>query len=753
MIRADPHERAEARSALDFRATDAQSIAERRAGSTARASGVESRALKPKTHDGYRGASQRWSEFYPLYGLPRALFIYTHWPRELLWLRTIARWWYDWWINTRHGVRGPGMMEGNTITNNLNKALTMMARRTGQELWAPIKALAQSLATGHDAQVVDMAGVKGRHQAAPITLDLMEGFAEQGWESALGYMDPLHRREFADNCDLATNIGYEFGLRSACLFQVDPRYEFHSSWNLSRGDIQYYGQDFNPVEPTPENLPRIHEEGGYVSLPHKPSKGDPLGKKHGAKKRFFEIRPRSQPPSSPIEAGNKLLRHDLRYPVELHLRHETPLLVDPRTLDRDGRPTWLRKTAYMKAFYLLLQAVILALYTVTLSITVLVLAYTFHSFRAAYQNAHQQAGTESHIIEMGGGWVPGSTARLGYQREAMLEQLKAQKQMKQSRITATLPERLGQLHTAMVVKASKRSNAGSNAALQMVAAADTDVLAHSRVLSSSDEDCEEETPPRASRRPSQAKLYSRANRYEVTDTLGSMFDAAAEQYAAEISSDAETSPSELEVRILQEADSTEAQPPCPSGWIGAIILLASANTHTPARARAALTQGCTPERAKVVALEWDTDYLDFVATLHYEPPDDTEIEGTFTEVMPFSDLKLFKHASDSGTVGEPASQPVEPGAAKPLSSQYTGRDQQLARWAEDDTHIKFDTNRPKKDRSGTVKKSWLAYSTQTTINAAICAGATAQDLAYDLQTNRVYLHTGEINQRYPRFGP
>ena len=709
--------------------------------------------MKPKTHDGYHSAVQRWNEFAPLYGLPNSLFIYPHWSGEVLWLQTITRWWVDWWINTRHGVRGPGMMEGSTITSNLNKALTMMAKVTGLQLWPHTKVLAQSLATGHDAQVVDMVGVKGRHQAAPITLDLMEGFAKLGWESALDYMEPQYRREFADNCDLATDIAYEYGLRSACLFQVDPRHGFHSSWNLSRGDIQYYDKDFNPVEPTQENLQRIAKEGGYVSLPHKPSKGDPLGKKHGAKRRFFEIRPESQPPTSPIEAGNKLLRHDLRYPVELHLRHETPLLVDPRTLDRNGRPTWLRKTAYMKAFYLLLQAVILALYSVTLSITVLALAYTFHSFRAAYQNAHQQAGTESHIIEMGGGWVPGSTARLGYQREAMLEQLKAQKQMKQSRITATLPERLDQLHTAMVVKASKRSDAGSNAALQMVAAADPDVLTHSRVLSSSDEDGEEKTPRQTRQRPSQAKLYSRAKRYEVTDTLGSMFDAAAVRYAEEVNSDTESPPSELEVRILQETESTEAPPPVPSGWLGATILLASANTHTPARARAALTQGCTPERAKVVSLEWDTDYRDYIATLHYEPPDDTEIEGTFTEVMPFSDLKLFKHASDSVVVDEPAPQPVEPGSSKPSSYKYTGRDQQLARWAEDDTRIKFDTDRPKKDRSGTVKKSWLAYSTQTTINAAIRAGATAQDLAYDLQTNRVYPHIGETHQRHPRFGP
>ena len=738
---------------MDFSSTDAQSIADRRADSSSRATTVEARAFRPKTHDGYSSAVRRWSEFAPLYGLPSAIFIYTHWPEELLWLRTITRWWFDWWINTRHGVRGAGLMEGNTISGNLNKALSMMAKRTGVELWSQIKVLAQSLATGHDAQVIDMVGVKGRHQAAPITLDLMEGFANLGWEAALGYMDASFRTEFAHNCELATDIAYEFGLRSACLFQVDLRYEFHSSWNLSRGDIQYYDKDFNPVEPTRENLERIYEEGGYVSLPHKPSKGDPLGKRHGAKKRFFEIRPRSRPQSSPIEAGSKLLRHDLLYPVELHRRHETPLLVDPRTRGSDGRPTWLRKTAYMKAFYLLLQAVILSLYTVTLSITVLALAYRFHSFRAAYQNAHQQAGTESHIVEMGGGWVPGSTARLEYQREAALEQLEAQKLMKQSRITASLPERLGQLHTAMVAKASKRADAGSNAALQMASSADISVLVHSNPLSSSDEDSEEVSPRRVHQKPSQAKLHHRARRFEVTDSLGSLFDTAAEQYVAEISSDAETTPSELEDQILQETESPEVQPPYPSGWLGAIILLASSNTQTPARARAALTQGCAPERAKVVALEWDTDHLDYVATLHYEPPDDTENEGTFTEVMPFSDLKLFKFASDPGAAGERTAQPAEPEVPKASSSLYTGRDQQLARWAEDDTPIEFDKSRPKRDRARAIKKSWLAYSTQTTINAAIRAGATTKDLSYDLQTNRVYPHTRETNQRYPRFGP
>ena len=112
----------------------------------------------------YTRAAKRWTEFTTALGLPLIVMIDRNNPAELLWGRKITGWFFHWWIMTRYGQRGPGLMQGDTILANLAKANALLGD-IGYPLPEQVYAFAKRLAHGHDALLIDMVGALGTNKA------------------------------------------------------------------------------------------------------------------------------------------------------------------------------------------------------------------------------------------------------------------------------------------------------------------------------------------------------------------------------------------------------------------------------------------------------------------------------------------------------------------------------------------------------------------------------------------------------------
>ena len=658
-------------------------------------------------------------------------------PEEILWLRQITHWFYDWWIYTRSGVAGKGLMKGNTIREAWSKILATMYNVTGAQLGHHVSALSDQLAKGHEAQKIDMVGTRATKKAAPITLAIMTAFQEVGWGSVLDYVPEHHRVQLAANLKTTSDIAYEFGLRGANLMLTDPRYPFHPNWNLSRGHCKFYFQDGEEGPPTPPTFLRIQAEGGNVSLPYLPDKGDPLAQKYGNHTRNFRVRPAEDRPVSPIEAGNCIIDNEIDYPCSEEDREHTPLLIDPR----DGQ--WLRKPAFMKPFYLLLQKVSLLTFKVTLTLPVLAIGFGFHSYRAGYENAHNEAGTDPRMIELGAGWTANSEARVGYRRQQTLKQLAAQDAMKLANVTAVLPPALGKLQAALHRQDSTRPDQESQAA--ELVPSDPSVTHDIDDVDTDGDSPLRREPQEALPQPPKARQRSLKNQ---VDSLMALFTDTEEERDLPSHQQLLEGARQIEQDILEESEDTTLPPPIPSGWKDAVILLTSADTTIPYRARAATERCREPEKAQVVALEWDSEEGDYVAKLHYLNPDNTEDEGVYVERILFTHLKLFKTVQEE-TDEAPMLRAEQEEDDQP-SILYRGQDPTLTRWARDNTIIEFDQSNPKRDKFKKIKPSWERYSQTDTINRAIRAGATSSDLAYDLKSHRVKEVKTTAQPRYQR---
>ena len=151
-------------------------------------------------------------------------------------------------------------MTSGTISGNWSKIASEHLSQRSIDLKC-LYGHVKMLTLGHENKMIDMIGVRGIKQSAPVTLAMLEHFHTIGWVNIIEpYVDEAERQKMADTLAMVSQLAYEGGYRGSCLLQTDPRQEWHPHWNLARASIKFIDMDGELVEETQANFLRLSQQ-------------------------------------------------------------------------------------------------------------------------------------------------------------------------------------------------------------------------------------------------------------------------------------------------------------------------------------------------------------------------------------------------------------------------------------------------------------------------------------------------------------
>ena len=501
-------------------------------------------------------------------------------PREKNFAERSMMWFAAWWVINRTDVHGNvGLMRGSTIKSNMSKVVALHALRPFDVDLEGLRPTVNALAKGHDLQTIDRVGVRAIRKRAEISNDLLKQMYEIGWswavEQAFAGLASETVQELACILLIVSALAAMFGYRGASLMQTDSRQPFHPHWNLVRASATYRYLDGGQVPDSDKGYQQFIEEGGTVRIEHTPNKGDPDGSRYAHLPHYAEHRPGGAG-ALPAHANVALLlaQQEIRRPCHGPARMTTPMIADPR----NGK--WLQKTVFMRVFYILLVQVFDVCLGTKIAMSVVKLAYGFHSYRVAFKCNMEAIRAPAAITNGIGQWVENSKAAGGYSRAQLTEVLEFFAKASVVKTGSTLPLKLKELETA--IRRSAEDEAIEEGGEVRVAAAMQDTQASARMVV---------TRPRPPPPPPPGQRPQLPLEHENDTWL-------TRAYAAHTEADGQQ-------RQTAEADDEveeKATPALPSYLIGRRILLSSLDTSQPLETRAYLSPGKPTYDGTVISL-------------------------------------------------------------------------------------------------------------------------------------------------------